>query len=139
MRRSIELPLARSTTPTEEGSLRKLLLVLVVAAAASAALASSASANHSWGGYHWARTANPFTVTLGDNVSSAWESYLQTAATDWSANTSGNPLNAAVAPGLARNKHCSATAGRVEVCDAAYGNNGWLGVATIWLAEVRFT
>src|SRR5438094_52420 len=37
---------------------------------------SSANANHSWGGYHWARTANPFTLTLGDNLSSTWDPYL---------------------------------------------------------------
>jgi hypothetical protein len=115
--------------------LRKVFVILAVALAASAALASSASANHSWGGYHWARTANPFTVPVGDNVTSAWESYLQAAASDWSANTSGNPLNAAVTPGAAKGKRCGATQGQVEVCDAAYGNNGWLGVATIWLAR----
>ena len=32
----------------------------------------SMSANHSWGGYHWARTSNPFTVRVGDNVTSVW-------------------------------------------------------------------
>ena len=31
--------------------------------------AGVAVANHSWGNYHWARTANPFTLKLGDNVS----------------------------------------------------------------------
>ncbi|MEK7215504.1 MAG: hypothetical protein AAB289_07915, partial [Chloroflexota bacterium] len=46
--------------------------------------APRAEADHSWGNYHWARTANPFTLTLGDNVSSAWDSYLATASTDWS-------------------------------------------------------
>ncbi|MBC9002950.1 MULTISPECIES: hypothetical protein [Micromonospora] len=28
-------------------------------------------------------------------------------------------------------KTCKATAGRVEVCNSAYGNNGWLGIASI--------
>ena len=31
-----------------------------------AVLVGSASANHSWNGYHWARTANPFTLKTGD-------------------------------------------------------------------------
>src|SRR6266540_1791449 len=44
-------------------------------------------ANHSWGGYHWARTSNPFTVKLGDNVSSTWDSALSTASSDWSKST----------------------------------------------------
>ena len=44
---------------------------------------SVAYANHSWGSYHWARTANPFELALGDNVSSAWDKYLATASSDW--------------------------------------------------------
>jgi hypothetical protein len=28
-------------------------------------------------------------------------------------------------------KTCKATAGRVEVCNSTYGNNGWLGIASI--------
>ena len=27
-----------------------------------------ATANHSWEDYHWARTSNPFTLDVGDNV-----------------------------------------------------------------------
>ncbi len=30
-------------------------------------------------------------------------------------------------------KKCRPTAGRIEVCAAKYGRNGWLGVARIWL------
>jgi hypothetical protein len=41
-------------------------------------------ANHSWSGFHWARTANPFTLKLGDNVSAKWDSYLSTTSSDWS-------------------------------------------------------
>ena len=32
--------------------------------------ASVTYANHSWGGYHWARTSNPFTLEVGNNLSS---------------------------------------------------------------------
>jgi hypothetical protein len=113
--------------------MRRTLLVLAGAALVAIVLASSAAANHSWGGYHWARTSNPFTINLGDNVSSAWDSYLQTAAGDWSANTAGNPLNATVVAGAGRGK-CGATWGRVEVCSDTYGPNGWLGLAQIWVA-----
>src|SRR3989344_8585733 len=28
---------------------------------------------------------------------------------------------------------CRATNGRVEVCNSKYGNNGWLGIAQIWV------
>ena len=44
---------------------------LVVIALVVAALPAALLANHSWGGYHWARTANPFNLKVGDNVNSA--------------------------------------------------------------------
>src|SRR5512132_2141493 len=91
-----------------------LLLVLVFALAAFPA---SVSANHSWGGYHWARTSNPFTIKLGDNVSGAWDQMLVIASNDWS---QSNVLDTTVVAGGTRPKSCRATAGRVEVCSANY-------------------
>lgn len=98
--------------------------------------AFTVSADHSWGNYHWARTSNPFTLKLGDNVSSAWDSYLQTASTDWSKST---VLDTTIVAGGTRPKNCRPTAGRAEVCNAAYGNNGWLGVAQIWVSGSHIT
>jgi len=57
---------------------------LLLAAVALLVVPASASANHSWGGYHWARTANPFTLKLGDNVSASWDAVLGTTSSDWS-------------------------------------------------------
>ena len=101
-----------------------------------AALSVTASADHSWGNYHWARTVNPFTLDLGDNVSAAWDASLRTASADWSQST---VLNTVVVPGQARNKQCRPQAGRVEVCNSAYGNNGWLGIAQIWASGDHIT
>ena len=109
----------------------RFMLTLVVAALLASAFASTAAANHSWGRYHWARTANPFTVNLGNNVSSTWNSYLGTTSSDWSASS---VLNAPVVGG-GTNSSCQPTAGRVEVCNAAYGTTGWLGVAQIWIVK----
>lgn len=89
------------------------------------------SATHSWGGYHWARTANPFNLKLGDNVSSAWDSYLATTSNDWSVST---VFDTVVVPGQAKG-NCRPTSGRVEVCNKTYGNNGWLGLAQIWVTS----
>jgi hypothetical protein len=114
--------------------MRRLLFVVIAVAVASGALASAAGANHAWGGYHWARTSNPFTIQVGDNVSAAWDGYLRTAASDWSADTAGNPLNANVVAGASKGK-CRPVSGRVEVCNGAYGNNGWLGLAQIWVSS----
>lgn len=108
-------------------------MIALVAVALVAAMQSSPSASHSWGGYHWARTANPFTVKLGDNVSDlagAWDAALSTASSDWS---QSDVLDTQIVPGRANPKNCRPTAGQVEVCNSRYGNNGWLGVAQIWI------
>ena len=112
--------------------------VLVAAlAVAFTGISSQSVANHSWGGYHWARTANPFTLKLGDNVSASWDSYLATTSTDWSKSTVLDTTIVAGQAGTAR--RCRATAGRVEVCNTTYGNNGWLGVAQIWISGTHIT
>ncbi len=111
--------------------MKKLAAAAALACAAAALAASPALANHSWNGYHWARTANPFTVKIGDNVSSSWDSYLATTSTDWS---KSNVLDTSIVAGGARNKNCRPTSGRIEVCNGSYGQNGWLGIATIWLS-----
>ena len=110
--------------------MKKLITLAGIVSAAAVLLAGSASANHSWGGYHWARTANPFSVKLGDNVSGLWDGMLVTASNDWSQST---VLDSPIVTGGTRAKPCKATSGRVEVCSASYGNTGWLGVAQIWI------
>lgn len=99
-------------------------------------LPSQSFASHSWGGYHWARTANPFTLQLGDNLASAWDPYIGTTSTDWSVST---VLDTNVVSGNRNPKSCKATSGRVEVCNAKYGNNGWLGLAQIWTYGLHIT
>ena len=114
--------------------MRRILLVLTAAAIGSVVWTGAAAAGHAWGDYHWARTSNPFTVPLGDNVSdtaaSNWESALTNASVDW---TRSSVLDSPVTPGQAGNpKRCGAKNGRIEVCNARYGPNGWLGLAQIW-------
>jgi hypothetical protein len=91
--------------------------------------AAPAYANHAWGSYHWAHTATPFTLTLGDAVTPAWDSYVSLASTEWSTSV---VLDTTLAPSAVNPKTCKATTGRIEVCNAKYGNTGWLGIATIW-------
>lgn len=105
----------------------RLMLVLFVLCAV-AAVPSFLMASHSWGGYHWARTSNPFTLKIGDNVSTAWDSYLNTTISDW---TASSVLNLTKVAGTVAPKTCKATPGMVQVCNANYGNNGWLGIAGI--------
>jgi hypothetical protein len=107
------------------------LLLVVVMLALAAFPSASVSANHSWNNYHWARTSNPFTIKLGDNVSGAWDNMLRTASTDWS---KSNVLDTTVVAGGTTAKRCQPTSGRVEVCNYDYGGQQWLGVAQIWLS-----
>ncbi|OFW74865.1 MAG: hypothetical protein A2Y55_13450 [Actinobacteria bacterium RBG_16_68_12] len=107
------------------------LLALVAVMSAAVVLVGTALATHNWGNYHWARTSNPFTLKLGDNVSSTWDSHLAIASSDWS---QSSVLNTTVVAGQAKGKNCRPTAGRVEVCSGRYGNTGWLGIAQIWVS-----
>lgn len=114
------------------------VMSVFVMIAVLAAFPFSAGATHSWGGYHWARTSNPFTVKLGDNVDSKWDSVLATTSSDWSKST---VLDTRIVAGhdASKLKRCPATSGMVEVCNTTYGNNGWLGVASIWASGGHIT
>lgn len=113
----------------------KFARISSAAAIAATLFASTAYASHTWGNYHWARKANPFTLKLGDNVTTSWDSYLATTSSDWSVST---VLDTTVVTGQS-NKNCRPTAGRIEVCNGKYGNNGWLGIAQIWISGDHIT
>lgn len=106
------------------------IIVITILLIAAGLFSRSASASHSWNNYHWARQSNPFTLKLGSNVSSTWSPYLATTASDW---TQSDVLDTAVVPSYKNPKTCRPTSGRVEVCSARYGYNGWLGLAQIWI------
>jgi hypothetical protein len=95
--------------------------------------ASVASADHSWNGYHWARQSNLFTLKLVDSVTSTWDSYLETTSADWSVSDVLDTTIVAGDTGSGTRKKCPAPTGQVRVCNSAYGFNGWLGIAQIWV------
>lgn len=115
---------------------RSRLLVFVLLLFVLAAFPVVVLANHSWGTYHWARTINPFTLQLGDNVSGTWDSYLGTTSSDWSLSS---VLDTTKVTGGTKPRNCKPTSGRVEVCSERYGFNGWLGVAQIWVSGSHIT
>jgi hypothetical protein len=118
-------------------SIRVSFLAVFAAVIGFSFFVSPAEASHSWGDYHWARTSNPFTIKLGDNLNTAaWDASLALASSDWTLSI----LDTTIVPGLTnatkgRNtvKNCLPTSGRVEVCNASYGGTGWLGIASIWI------
>ncbi len=114
----------------------RAVLAFAVVSAVVLLFSTDSSANHSWGGYHWARTSNPFTLKAGDNVDSRWDAYLDQAISDWS---QAAELDLVKVAGGTRPKNCRPTAGRLEVCNERYGNTGWLGIAQIWLSGSHIT
>ena len=96
-----------------------------------------AMATHSWGSYHWGRTSNPLKLNVVDAVTSQWDGHLTTAIGDWQIT---NYLSLTKEAGSGVNaKKCTAITGKVLVCNAAYGQRGWLGIATIWASGNHIT
>lgn len=107
-------------------------VVMVVLIVLLAAFPLSAGASHAWGGYHWARTANPFTIKVIDSMTTNWDDNLDIAISDWNASSVMNVVKEAGSDASNIRKRCAAVAGKLRSCNAAYGNNGWLGLAQIW-------
>jgi len=105
---------------------------VALAACVTLGALTPASANHSWGNYHWARTANPFALKINEALTSAWEPYLGVAMDDWGTSTVLNFNPTTPVASSASAKRCSPIAGQILVCNAAYGQRGWLGIASIW-------
>lgn len=116
--------------------LHSRLVRFAAVAAVVFAISAAVYASHSWGNYHWARTSNPFTLKLGDNVNATWDPHLATASSDWNRST---VLDTVIVAGGTRPKSCRPTSGRIEVCNAEYGSNGWLGIAQIWASGSHIT
>ncbi|RST30230.1 hypothetical protein HMF7854_04855 [Sphingomonas ginkgonis] len=97
---------------------------------AAALAVTPASANHSWGNYHWARTANPVQLRINAAVTSAWSSYVSAAQGQWD-QSNVLALSSGAGSGFSA-KRCDPVAGQLLVCNAAYGQRGWLGIASVW-------
>ncbi len=125
--------------------MNRVVRIAAVASVIAALAAGPAFASHAWGSYHWARTANPFTLKIGDNVNSSWDAYLGNACADWaltsgSCNNASNPVRTNQVAGSVNNlRRCAAKSGTIQVCNTTYGNNGWLGIATISVSGDHIT
>lgn len=118
---------------------RKSSLVIFTVLVALLAFPFSASASHSWGNYHWARTANPFTLKVVDSMTPDWDDNLDVAISDWNSSSIMNVVEEAGSDASNTRKRCAAISGKVRACNAAYGNNGWLGLAQIWASGSHIT
>lgn len=97
-----------------------------------AAFSSSALADHAWSGYHWARTTSSFDLTVINSTTNDWDGYVSQALPYWSFSTVLNMSHDASGSTNSRvRRQCKAPEGMVRICNLAYGQNGWLGIAGI--------
>ena len=99
------------------------------------ALVSVAYASNSWSKYHWDISSEESMTTplaFGDNLTTAaWKSSLVEASFDWNESVLKNKVVAGT------NTDCNPVLGGVEVCNAEYGDIGWLGIAQVWVYRGR--
>ena len=99
--------------------------------AAAVLTASVAVASHSWNNYHWARTTSSFTLQVVDSTTPDWDDEQATALQQWSKSTKLDMRVTSADDYRTLRKRCPMSSGKVRVCNATYGNNGWLGLASI--------
>jgi hypothetical protein len=98
----------------------------------AAVIPTSALADHSWSNYHWARTSNSFDLTVINSTTSDWDGYVFNAVSDWSVSAALNMVEDTTDSTNSRvRRQCKAPEGMVRICNLAYGQNGWLGIAGI--------
>jgi hypothetical protein len=110
---------------------------LLITSASVFLIASVANAEHSWGPYHWARITtaeNPsFDLILVNSTTSDWDPYVSEAVLDWDTYTDQFVFKEDTNGDTSRQvrRKCDAPDGQVRICNLAYGQNGWLGIAGI--------
>lgn len=100
---------------------------------AAIAFASPASADHSWGGYHWAGDGVDLRLKVNTATTSVWERSVAGSIADWEKSTELSLTRQS--PGAVSTRKCSPIAGQILVCNDTYGLRGWLGIASIWLSN----
>jgi hypothetical protein len=109
-------------------SLRKTSLMLTIPLLCFSA---TSFASHSWGNYHWASTTTPFTLQVIDSTSVDWDYEFTMTLDKWSQSNILAFDIPTVDDGNRARKRCSMAIGQIRVCNASYGRNGWLGLASI--------
>lgn len=77
-------------------------------------------------------------VTIHDNLDPVWEPYLSRAVSDWN-RSSVFDFSVLWGSPVTTQRKCGSTAGRIEVCNLKYGQNGWLGIAGISISGSHIT
>jgi hypothetical protein len=113
--------------------MKRIRQVALAAGAAIVAITPS-FANHSWGNYHWPSDGKGADLTVNLAITGQWNASVNGGIADWekSRKLSFSSQTAAATDDVSR-KLCRPIAGELLVCNAAYGQRQWLGIATIWI------
>ncbi len=128
------------------GFIRRLAAIFV-AASFALGISTAAQADHQWRNYHWPREGvDPLKIIVADNhVASApynprelplpnWHEILADVIADWAAGYGGVDEGwsgehfGTIDSGLSLD-------GNVKSFNDDYGNTGWLGIASVWIAK----
>ncbi|HSM30081.1 MAG TPA: hypothetical protein VK854_05220 [Woeseiaceae bacterium] len=105
---------------------------LLIAAAAMALLPATGIADHAWGTYHWGRTTTSFNLAIVNSTTSDWDGFVAQAVADWSGSSKLNMVEDLTGDVSTKTRRrCNSPTGQVRICNLAYGQNGWLGIAGI--------
>lgn len=94
-------------------------------------------ASHQWNTYHWELTdSSSATLTIYNSMTGDWNrldgrSYLEVAIEDWNVSNHLSLTLVSGDTGKGTRKRCNADSGTIRVCNAEYGQTGWLGIAGI--------
>ena len=96
----------------------------------AALVATPASAHHAWGTYAWEFDGVAVDIPVYDNTTDEWRPYVQEAVDYWNASdVISMPMT------FGNNSSCSFMTHTIQVCNADFGANGWLGLASIALSN----
>ncbi len=111
------------------------VLTKVAVVSALAIMSIPVQAEHSWANYHWARTTtSSFDLIIINSTTDDWDGYVSRAISDWNGSSVLNMMEDASGSTSSRvRRKCNGGAGTVRICNLAYGQNGWLGIAGISL------
>jgi len=107
-------------------NIKKLFIVGLAAAASTSALAV-----HQWSTYHWATTTGTVNLPVIDSTTSDWQGSFDESMSRWNQSSSINQIVEAGSESRKDRKRCTTVTGKMKVCNADYGFNGWAGLASI--------
>lgn len=110
--------------------MKPILRIALIAGVAVAAIAP-ALASHSWSTYHWPSDGRELDLTVNLAITSQWNASVNGGIADWE-DSRKLSFTTQTASGV-NVKRCAPIYGQILMCNSAYGQRGWLGIASIWL------